>query len=160
MTSKPLTSSQLISKASVRWLLIGIFLFNTGATVLVAVNGASKDNEVRRISDTQVKAVAQIAKNTIHMDKNTAALQKALTTQCNDRNTAAVGTNSVLDSLLEAVKVTGSLPTAEKKERMALYTSVKVPIINCDIGAVPSQYKIAQQPASNVLAQSVSMVSP
>lgn len=155
MIRKMLDNSDLVSKAAVRWSLIGVFVINAAITLTVAFNASNNDDDINRIAATQHLALGRIQANTAHADKTTASLQKALTTQCNDRNTAAVGTNAVLDSLLEAVKVTKSLPPAEKAERVALYNSVKVRILDCTIGIAPSQYKVAERPASTRWAPTV-----
>ena len=146
MIRKVLDNSDLISKASVRWSMIGIFVVNAMITGVFAVNGEIRDRAVEANTARTEANTARTHALQIRADKNTASLQKALTTQCTDRNTAAVGTNAVLDSLLEAVNATKSLPPAEKAERVALYNSVKVPIINCAIEVAPSQYKVAERP--------------
>lgn len=144
MIRKMFDGSELIPKSSVRSMLAGLFVINTMITLIVAFNGASNDSDINRIAATQHLALGNIA-------ANTAAIQKTLTIQCNDRNTAAVGTNGVLDGLLKAVKTTKSLPPAEKAGRVALYNSLKIKIIDCTVGQALTQYK-AVQPANRSVA--------
>lgn len=65
------------------------------------------------------------------IDKNSERLESVIVTQCEDRNTAAMATNKVLDKLIAVNQTVTTLPAAEIRDRIALYNSVKVPIVNC-----------------------------
>lgn len=138
-----------VPKAIIRWYLLGLIVLFMAGLTFVAVRGQMADAQISRISTTQIKAVA-------HISANTERLQRVLTTACNDRNFTAKSTNSVLNTLITAVKATKSLPPDEKSSRLALYHSIMIPIVSCDYTTAPSQYKLA----SEAQAMSVSMVTP
>lgn len=62
---------------------------------------------------------------------NTDRLELAVYDQCRASQHAAVGTNTVLDTLIAAVTLTNSIPSAEKTDRVAKYEAAKQTIPVC-----------------------------
>lgn len=69
--------------------------------------------------------------NANHIAANTRDLKVGVHDICTASNTAAMGTNDVLQSLINAVTITNSLPALEKQDRIAKYKAAMVPMLRC-----------------------------
>jgi len=109
--------NETVSVASVRWLITAVFVICLSATLLVAVQGRQNDDAIK----------AAIVK----VDANTEDLKTAVHDLCLASNTAADSSNRVLQSLINAVTVTKTLPAAEKADRIRKYRAAMTPILKC-----------------------------
>lgn len=115
-----------VSVAAVRWSLSIIFVICLSATLLVSIQGRQNDERLERALATQQSVIVQV-------DANTKQLKTTVHNLCVASNTAATGTNEVLQSLINAVTITKSLPTTEKVDRIKKYRAVMVPLLKCPL---------------------------
>ena len=108
-----------VSVAAVRWSLTVIFVVCLSATLLVSIQGRNNDDRLEKALVVQASAVTQIRTNTHNL--------------CLASNTAADGTNAVLQTLINAVTATRSIPPAEKVDRIRKYEAAMVPLLRCPL---------------------------
>lgn len=108
-----------------RW-LIWLFLIFMLVSVLFAYRGQLRDAVIE--ANTR-----DIHATVLGVDKNTAALKVAVHEQCLVQNQTAVTTNGIVDSIVDSVMATKSLPESEKAARLKIVVKLtKVPIIVCN----------------------------
>lgn len=117
-------AARWISVRTMRWSLTIVFAVCLTATLLVSLQSNQNDANLERSLRVQQETI-------IKVDANTRALRLAVNDICEASNTAARGTNEVLQTLIDAVTATKAIPPAEKVDRVRRYRAAMVAPIQC-----------------------------
>ncbi len=113
-----------VSKSAVRLSFIIVVCIFFIALMYVAYRSDTADERIEKNSEGFVV-------NQQRIEKLTSELKKTVHEQCEESKAAARGVNTVLETLINAVTVTQSIPPSEKADRIKKYEGAKMKIPEC-----------------------------